>query len=76
MTPDGMTQPMPSGSGSESASIMAPSASGDRIFQGLLERRTTPERCIEVYHLCRSEFERAIEVKLRARALSGDGNID
>jgi Protein of unknown function (DUF1488) len=47
-----------------------------QVFQGLLEQRPTPERCVEAYHLCRSEFERAAEAKLRARALSGDGNID
>ena len=46
------------------------------VFQKLLEQRPTPERCIEAYHLCRSEFERAAEAKLRGRALSGDGNID
>ena len=47
-----------------------------QVFQNLLEQRPTPERCIEAYHLSRSEFERAAEAKLRARALSGDGNID
>jgi Protein of unknown function (DUF1488) len=47
-----------------------------QVFQNLLEQRPTPERCIEAYHLCRNEFERAAEAKLRARALSGDGNID
>jgi hypothetical protein len=47
-----------------------------QVFQNLLEQRPTPERCIEAYHLCRSEFERVAEAKLRARALSGDGNID
>jgi hypothetical protein len=47
-----------------------------RVFQGLLEQRPTPERCIEAYHLCRSEFERATETKLRARALGDDGNIE
>lgn len=47
-----------------------------RVFQSLLEQRPTPERCIEAYHLSRSEFERAAEAKLRARALDADGNIE
>jgi Protein of unknown function (DUF1488) len=47
-----------------------------QVFQGLLEQRPTPERCVEAYHLCRSQFERATEAKLRARALSADGNIE
>jgi Protein of unknown function (DUF1488) len=47
-----------------------------RVFQSLLEQRPTPQLCIEAFHLSRSEFERAAEAKLRARALSGDGNID
>ncbi|HEY3909507.1 MAG TPA: DUF1488 family protein [Stellaceae bacterium] len=47
-----------------------------QVFQSLLEERPTPERCLEAYHLCRSELERAAEAKLRARALSDDGNID
>jgi hypothetical protein len=47
-----------------------------RVFRQLLERRTTPQSCIEAYHLCRSELERAAEAKLRARGLSDDGNIE
>jgi hypothetical protein len=46
------------------------------VFQSLLEQRPTPERCVEAYHLSRSQFERAAETKLRARALSADGNIE
>ena len=46
------------------------------VFQGLLAQRPTPERCIEAFHLCRSEFERATEAKLRARALTPDGNVE
>ncbi len=47
-----------------------------QVFQSLLDQRPTPERCLEAYHLCRSELERAAEAKLRARALSADGNIE
>jgi hypothetical protein len=47
-----------------------------QVFQGLLTQRPTPERCIEAFHLCRSEFERATEAKLRGRELSLDGNIE
>lgn len=46
------------------------------VFQSLLDQRPTPERCVEAYHLCRSELERAAEAKLRARTLSADGNIE
>jgi Protein of unknown function (DUF1488) len=47
-----------------------------RLFRQLLEHRATPQSCIEAYHLCRSELERAAEAKLRARALTDDGNIE
>ena len=47
-----------------------------RVFQRLLDQSPTPQRCIEAYHLCRSEFERAAEAKLRARALGDDGNLE
>ena len=47
-----------------------------RVFQSLLDQRPTPERCLEAYHLCRGELERAAETKLRARALAADGNIE
>ncbi len=47
-----------------------------RVFQSLLDQPPTPERCVEAYHLSRSEFERAAEAKLRARALDADGNIE
>ncbi len=47
-----------------------------QVFQGLLAQRPTPERCIEAFHLCRSEFERATEAKLRARELTFDGNVE
>ncbi len=47
-----------------------------QVFQRLLDQSPTPQRCIEAYHLCRSEFERAAEAKLRARALDADGNLE
>lgn len=46
------------------------------VFLSLLAERPTPEHCIEAYHLHRSQFERAAEAKLRAHALSADGNLD
>jgi Protein of unknown function (DUF1488) len=46
------------------------------VFRSLLEQRPTPERCVEAYHLCRNQFERAAEAKLRARALSANGNVE
>jgi hypothetical protein len=47
-----------------------------RVFRHLLGQRPTPQGCIEAYHLCRSELERAAEAKLRARALTDDGNLE
>jgi hypothetical protein len=47
-----------------------------QVFQGLLQQRPTPARCLEAFHLGRSEFERAAEAKLRDRALGSDGNIE
>jgi Protein of unknown function (DUF1488) len=46
------------------------------VFQRLLEYGITPQRCIEAFHLHRSEFERAAEIKLRARELTEDGNVE
>jgi Protein of unknown function (DUF1488) len=46
-----------------------------RVFQRLLEHAVTPQTCLEAYHLGRSAFERAAEMKLRARELTEDGNI-
>lgn len=47
-----------------------------RVFQGLLQYAVTPQSCIEAFHLHRSEFERAAEIKLRARELTEDGNVE
>lgn len=46
------------------------------VFRRLLELSATPEKCIEAYHLRRTEFERAAEAKLRRRELTDDGNIE
>src|SRR5262252_3523070 len=48
---------------------------GCRVFQGLLDQRPTPERCMEAFHLQRTRFELAVERKLRRRQLTDDGNV-
>jgi hypothetical protein len=47
-----------------------------RVFQGLLDQRPTPERCIEAFHLQRTRFEMIAERKLRRRQLTDDGNVE
>jgi len=47
-----------------------------RVFQGLLDQRPTPERCLEAYHLQRTRFEIVVERKLRRRQLAEDGNVE
>lgn len=47
-----------------------------RVFQHLLQHAVNPQSCLEAYHLCRNDFERIAETKLRARELSDDGNIE
>ena len=49
---------------------------GRRVFQGLLDQRPTPERCIEAFHLQRTRFEMIAEGKLRRRQLTEDGNVE
>jgi hypothetical protein len=49
---------------------------GRRVFQGLLDQRPTPERCIEAFHLQRTRFEMVVERKLRRRQLAEDGNVE
>ena len=46
------------------------------VFQGLLDQRPTPERCIEAFHLQRTRFEMIAERKLRRRQLTDDGNVE
>lgn len=47
-----------------------------RVFQGLLEQRPTPERCIEMFHLQRTRFEMIVERKLRRRQLTETGDVE
>lgn len=47
-----------------------------RVFRQLLGQPATPERCIELYHLHRTDFERAAEKKLHRRELTEDGDIE
>lgn len=49
---------------------------GRRVFQGLLDQRPTPERCMEAFHLQRTRFEMIAERKLRRRQLTDDGNVE
>jgi len=49
---------------------------GRRVFQGLLDQRPTPERCVEGYHFHRTRFEQIAEHKLRRRQLTDDGNVE
>jgi hypothetical protein len=49
---------------------------GRRVFQGLLDQRPTPERCVEAFHLQRTRFEMIAEHKLRRRQLTEDGNVE
>jgi hypothetical protein len=47
-----------------------------RVFQQLLDEAPTPERCLEGYHLHRSQFERIAERKLRRKQLTDDANVE
>ena len=47
-----------------------------RVFQGLLDQRPTPERCVEAFHLQRTRFELIAQRKLRRRQLTDDGNVE
>ena len=47
-----------------------------RVFQRLLPKRPTPERCVEAYYLQRTRFEGIAERKLGRRQLTEDGNVD
>ena len=49
---------------------------GRRVFQGLLDQRPTPERCIEMFHLQRTRLEMIAERKLRRRQLTDTGNVE
>jgi len=45
-------------------------------FQGLLDQRLAPERCIEAFHLQRTRFEMIAERKLRRRQLTETGDVE
>jgi hypothetical protein len=49
---------------------------GRRVFQGLLDQRPTPERCIEAFHLQRTRLEMIVERKLRRRQLTETGDVE
>ena len=46
------------------------------LLRRLIGSPTTPEKCLEAYHLQRTTFERAVEAKLRRRELADDGNVE
>jgi hypothetical protein len=46
------------------------------LFRRLLAGPVTPDKCLETYHLHRTQFERAVEAKLRRRELADDGNLE
>ena len=46
------------------------------VFRRMLGQAVSPETCLEHYHLHRTNFERAVEEKLRRRELDSDGNVE
>jgi hypothetical protein len=46
------------------------------VFQTLLSEPSTPERCLESYHLHRTRLELIVERKVRRRQLIDDGNVE
>ena len=47
-----------------------------RVFQRLLAKWPTPERCVEAFYLQRTRFESIAERKLCRRQLTEDGNVE
>jgi uncharacterized protein DUF1488 len=47
-----------------------------RVFQILLPEASTPERCLEAYHLHRTRLELIAERKVRRKQLTDDGNVE
>ena len=45
------------------------------VFRRFVDGAVTPEKCIEAYHLHRTQFEMIVERKLRQRQLTDDGNV-
>ena len=48
---------------------------GRRVLQSAAGMRLSPEQCVEQFHMNRTGFERAVEVKIRALQLNEDANI-
>ena len=47
-----------------------------RVFQRLLDKSSTPERCLEAYYLQRTRLELIAERKVRRRQLTDDANVE
>src|SRR5437588_10016939 len=47
-----------------------------RVFQVLLDRSPTPERCLEAYYLQRTRLELIAERKVRRQQLADDANVE
>ena len=47
-----------------------------RVFQRLLDKSPTPERCLEAYYLQRTRLELIAERKVRRRQLTDDANVE
>jgi hypothetical protein len=47
-----------------------------QVFRRLIDGVVTPDKCIETYHLHRTQFETIAERKLRQRHLTDDGNVE
>jgi hypothetical protein len=47
-----------------------------RVVQILLPEASTPERCLEAYHMHRTRLELIAERKVRRRQLTDDGNVE
>jgi hypothetical protein len=46
------------------------------VFRQLLGRSATPPQCLEAYYRERTAFEVIAEMKLRARLLTADGDVE
>ena len=46
------------------------------VFRRFVGGAVTPERCVEAYHLHRTQLERIAERKLRNRQLTDDGDVE
>jgi hypothetical protein len=46
------------------------------VFRRFVDGTVAPEKCLEAYHLHRTNFERVAERKLRNRQLTDNGNVE